>query len=215
MHSEFDIQTKRLGDRAVVAVEEARREQEQKVRLQRLSLAGIPPRAAEALTQPLEEHGPWGEAYRRLVKRLSARGMLVVLLGIRGPGKTVMGCKLIEHACVAMGKSGRYIKLPTLSAEFADAKIKGLEIPTMQKYVKPDLLVIDEMGEGKFDAIEMQRITTLLDHRYDEFRWTLLISNQTRADFAKRFGDSIVSRVHETGEAIECTWPSFREAKHD
>jgi hypothetical protein len=50
----------------------------------------------------------------------------------------------------------------------------------------------------------------LLDRRYDNLNSTVLIANQDKAAFAASVGDSIVSRIHETGESIECNWPSFR-----
>jgi hypothetical protein len=37
------------------------------------------------------------------------------------------------------------------------------------------------------------------------------VSNQTRLAFAKSMGSSVVSRIHEAGEVIECEWGSFRK----
>jgi hypothetical protein len=40
---------------------------------------------------------------------------------------------------------------------------------------------------------------------------TVLIANLDAAEFAENVGDSIVSRIHEIGEAVLCDWPSYRK----
>jgi hypothetical protein len=39
----------------------------------------------------------------------------------------------------------------------------------------------------------------------------VLVGNLTVAAFAEVVGDSIVSRMQETGGALVCDWPSYRQ----
>lgn len=144
---------------------------------------------------------------------------MVALLGIRGNGKTQLAIALIRAACEA-GRSGRYVKRLDLSRAIrrtfaAPAAGRGRAVETeadvIDELAGVGLLVIDEVhqsGESDFDA---NVLVNLIDRRYDAMKSTILVTNhQTREDFSKAVGDSIVSRLHETGEVIVCDWPSYR-----
>ncbi len=73
-----------------------------------------------------------------------------------------------------------------------------------------EFLIIDEVhdcGDMKFTN---KVLTDLIDRRYSACRDTVLIANQTGADFAASIGDSILSRLNEHGAILECKWPSYR-----
>ena len=63
-------------------------------------------------------------------------------------------------------------------------------------------------GETEF---ENRVLDNLVDLRYDAGLDTILISNQTREEFGKPLGLTIISRIHESGDIIECKWESFRK----
>jgi DNA replication protein DnaC len=72
---------------------------------------------------------------------------------------------------------------------------------------------IDEAHERGSTDWENRTLTNIIDHRYDAMRCTLLLSNQSKEQFAESVGPSVTSRILETGEAIICNWPSFRPTK--
>ena len=70
--------------------------------------------------------------------------------------------------------------------------------------------MIDEVHERAVTQAENATLINIIDRRYDARRCTVLIANQDKSEFAAAMGPSIVSRIHETGEALECDWPNFR-----
>jgi DNA replication protein DnaC len=93
----------------------------------------------------------------------------------------------------------------------ADGKIHHTETQVIDKYVDPCLLVLDEASVRSESKWEDDQLTELIDRRCYRGRSTLLLSNLSREAFAKALGPSIVSRIHEFGDCVECNWPSFRE----
>ncbi len=85
------------------------------------------------------------------------------------------------------------------------------ELDVLKKFSEPHLLVIDEAQVRGNTPFEDRTLTDLVDRRYGMQRDTLIISNLTRAELPKAMGPSIISRLHECGDVIECNWPSFRE----
>lgn len=145
-----------------------------------------------------------------------ANGFLVALLGMRGNGKTQLAISVIDRCC-RRGMTCRYVKAldlfrdirraytPTARGEAGEAEADRIE-----EWAGFDLLVVDECDKRTEREFEQNIINNLLDIRYDERKCTILIANQDRAQFAVSVGDSVVSRIHETGEAFECNWPSRR-----
>lgn len=88
--------------------------------------------------------------------------------------------------------------------------VPDTEGDVLSAFVAIRLLVIDEVGVRGEKPFEDRMLTTLIDERYDRKRDTVLISNQTAADFRAVLGESIVDRLRETGGIIECNWRSFR-----
>lgn len=199
-----DYEEKRL---AKVKEEE---ERQQKIGLEhRWSLANVPERHAR--TRP-EITGEWGEAWKRLEVRLGL-GCIIPIIGTRGSGKTQLAVQAIRFVCKKGGYSS-YTKAIEIFLNIREAmgnKDKS-EKDAIKTYITQRLLVIDAMevrGETEF---ENRILDYIIDVRYDYGLDTILISNQKKEDFTKSLGPSIISRIHESGELIECVWPSFRES---
>ena len=75
-----------------------------------------------------------------------------------------------------------------------------------------DLLVLDEIQVRSDTEWENSVLTDLIDSRYAAVRSTLLIANLERSALAASLGDSVASRLEETGTIIPCDWPSFRRS---
>ena len=85
------------------------------------------------------------------------------------------------------------------------------ELELMDEYAGAVLLVIDEAQERGETDFENQKLTAIIDARYQQCRPTIVIGNYlTKADFAASISPSIISRIQENGGAIHCDWPSFR-----
>lgn len=158
----------------------------------------------------------WAKVRDMLTARVPG-GFLIALLGARGPGKTQMGVSLIHRTCETL-RSARYVKAATLFQEIKRAyapRARGesgeTEADIIEQFVGYDLLVIDELHQRAETDWEQNMLVHILDRRYDDMKATLIIANQTKDEFSAAMGPSIVSRIHETGTAIECTWSSFRK----
>jgi DNA replication protein DnaC len=174
--------------------------------------ATIPARHADkASAVDRMEVAGWMARLNDLVGKLDS-GFIVALLGKRGTGKTQLAACLAWSACQKQ-KSAKYIKAMDLFRELrACYRSDGpSEVDTVAKFIKFDLLIIDEAHERSDSEWENRTLTNIIDHRYDACRSTLLVSNQTKVAFSAAVGTSIVSRIKEAGEAIECDWESYRK----
>jgi DNA replication protein DnaC len=172
--------------------------------------ADVPLRHADHVDLRATGTGQWAEKYASLKGRMSD-GFLAALLGQRGVGKTQMAVCLIRDAC-EVGMSAKYIKALDLFRDLRSCyRDDGPDEKAVVKtYRDFGLLIIDEAHERGHTEFEDRTLVNIVDHRYDAMKSTLLLSNHDKAGFVKSVGPSIVSRLLETGEAVDCDWPSFR-----
>jgi len=155
------------------------------------------------------KHPKWDRIDTRLKARLGD-GFIIALLGPRGTGKTQLGCSL----CQTSAERGRKCLYGSAMGFFLDIKesfdgVKS-EKAVIDFYVKPHLLVLDEMQERGQSQWEDRLLTHLIDRRYSAKKDTLLLSNQSSKQFEEAMGESVVSRILQTGGIAVCDWESFR-----
>jgi len=161
--------------------------------------------------------GEWGDKLIMLTNRLNTGGMMFALIGQRGTGKTQMAAELIRHAVEHEGMECQYRRVMDFFMDIKDTYrdfTNRTEAEVVTSYVKPQLLVLDEVHERGDSPWENRLLTHALDKRYGASKDTLLISNQKPETFGDTIGNSILSRLQETGAIISCEWPSFRAAKN-
>ena len=153
----------------------------------------------------------WTAAWYCL-KRQIGHGVIAIILGGRGAGKTQMSACAIRESCKA-GKSALYTKALSFFLDvrktYSSSRDKS-EKEIIQNYVYPNLLVIDAIENRSDSAFENLLLNYLIDLRYDSMKDTIIIGNLTEQEFAASMGVSIVDRIHECGIKIICDWPSFR-----
>jgi DNA replication protein DnaC len=220
----FGIDPQGLDEESILRqLEEREREEESrreaigraKLRERLFAQAGCPKLHTENLQKVYGDE--WLRKCNLIIEQTGyAKGYFVGLLGPRGTGKTEMAVRII-HACCGQLFVCRYIKAKNLFADFnrvyqpvERGRASITERQILEYWRKPVLLVIDELHQRKESDAEEHTLVNLLDHRYDDNTCTLLIANQTKEQFGESLGDSLVSRLHEKGEAIECDWPSYR-----
>ena len=171
--------------------------------------------------------GPWFDAEMKAFDILD-KGGIALLYGRRGTGKTFMSYDLgnaserLPDALYAKPDvMGRPVPRPVIYRtamrmflEIRDTFRKTSEkseLELMDEYAGAVLLVIDEAQERGETDFENQKLTAIIDARYQQCRPTIMIGNYlTKADFAASISPSIISRIQENGGAIHCDWPSFR-----
>jgi DNA replication protein DnaC len=140
--------------------------------------------------------------------RNSNQGVILLVLGDRGTGKTVMATWLAgQLGC------GLYIKAADLFESLRTTYIKKPETSEhtiLAKYRKTRLLVIDEIQERKESDWEQSILNNIIDHRYDDYLPTLIIANLKPNAIDACLGASIISRCKRTGGGIiECNWRPY------
>lgn len=172
----------------------------------------------------------WTEPKQRKVLQMCqslfcGKGAIVALVGERGLGKTTIAGQLIwerawNEALEPWARRPPYRKLSDLIALYKPlyADFGSIETEVLMERrngfcsLHP-LVIIDELHECDDQKLKDRVLTDLLDRRYSNQNDTLLITNQTPAEFKATTNDSVLSRLSEHGSIIECKWQSFREKK--
>lgn len=155
----------------------------------------------------------WGEAS---LKASIAYGMSqsVLLWGKRGTGKTQLAVEL-GRVAAKEGRSVKYYKAAQVFRLLRQAMQDGEEESELKHLAGVHLLIIDEAHVRGETDYEDRTLIELMDRRYDAMRPTVLITNLTYSEALTSLGESIVSRLTETGISIECNWQSFRGKHND
>lgn len=173
----------------------------------------------------------WLVAYRKALALCEAGG-IVVAYGKRGTGKTQIACEIARNAYFQnthfppVSKNGFNLPpkiRPCLYYKAMDIFIdlkngfgrpgEPSEKQVISRLVDAVFLVIDEAhvrGETKY---EDDKLTHIIDKRYDAMRATMLITNLEKHEFAAQLSPSIKNRMQEIGGGIECNWESYRKQK--
>lgn len=157
-----------------------------------------------------ERIGPWGETLIGIQEKLGS-GFTVALIGNRGSGKTQLAAELMK----VVTENGRMAYYTTATGFFMRVKAsygtEESELDVINAFRKPRLLVIDEAGKQPEKEWHSNLMFELLNARYGDMTDTILIDNRTKKELEAASGDSLVSRIRETGGVIDCNWPSFRK----
>lgn len=155
--------------------------------------------------------GPWGDCFQKINARMGS-GFMMALTGGRGTGKTQIGAELMRVKTGKL-KSALYTTAIRFFMAIKATYKQGCsqtEWDVILDHRRPSLLVIDEVGKRGETAWENNLLYELINARYGDMKDTLLIDNRTKEEFDAAIGDSIVSRMQETGGVISCDWKSFR-----
>lgn len=166
----------------------------------------------------IDRSGDWGKTCNHLSAMIGT-GAIACMAGNRGTGKSQLAAVLVWESMHAMqpeddkGGPPRYVRAMDffldIRACFRSTSSQA-ERDALELYVRPRLLVIDEMQVRGESEWEDKLLTHLIDKRYAELRDTVLISNQEIKVFAAQLGASIVDRMRECGGMMPCEWASFR-----
>jgi DNA replication protein DnaC len=178
----------------------------------RLKRSGIP---ARYMSETFETYRPRSDEEIRNVSMIRAYviesseaypGVLVMLGGV-GTGKTHLGCACLHE------RSGLYVDIPTLEIEVEcsrDFSAPENKLQVLNKYVRADFLVIDELGRASNPAAEKAILYYIMNKRYTENRPTVIITNFGDKELAGYFGAALIDRIAEKRVRVEFTGASYR-----
>ena len=137
----------------------------------------------------------------------------VLWLGPPGLGKSHLVQAIGYHALKA-GFSVLYRSIFDVVRDFLHDEALGNEDKVLGKYLKPDLLIIDDMGMKQLPRRSGEYLFEIVMRRY-ETRSTMMTSNRPLEDWGKLLGDvpaatAILDRFLHHAEIIQVSGKSYR-----
>jgi DNA replication protein DnaC len=132
------------------------------------------------------------------------KGINPIFIGIPGSGKTFLARSLAYRACQAT-KRVVVVPAPKMLNELHAAELHGALEKVMRRYVRADLLVIDDFAVLAMDAAQAKLAFQVISERYDHRRSIAITTNRMFKDWTQVFPDAlnaqvIAERLTERGE---------------
>lgn len=166
-------------------------------------------------TTPEQAHAlAFATAYADDFDAVMKTGRCAMFVGLPGTGKTHLAAGI---GLRLMHRDKRRVLFTTVMRavrSIKDTWSKSSEISETQAVaalVRPDLLILDEVGVQFGSDTEKLMLFDVLNERYEKRKPTLLISNLGLEDVKAYLGERIFDRLREDGgEAVAFGWESYR-----
>ena len=138
----------------------------------------------------------------------------LLLLGPPGVGKSFL-CQAIGHQAIKCGMLVLYRSIFDLARDFlSDEVTPNQQDRMLARYLKPDLLIIDDMGMKQLPRRSGEYLLEIIMRRHEN-RSTMMTSNRPLQDWAKLIGDvpaatAILDRFLQHATIIQITGKSYR-----
>ena len=160
---------------------------------------------------------------RKLIMDLASLSFIerqesILFIGDNGTGKSHLAQSLGLTAC-QKGYKTYYTTCSDLINDLnAGVYEKTLE-KRMKKYINPELLVIDEMGQDRLElqvVKEAHLLFKVIDKRYNDKKSLIFTTNVEEPDWAEFLGDpitttAILDRIHHHSVIVDIDGPSYRQ----
>ncbi len=137
----------------------------------------------------------------------------VLWMGPPGVGKSFL-VQALGYQAIRAGHHVLYRSIFDLVRDFAQDEALGGVDKVLARYLKPDLLIIDDMGMKQLPQRSGEYLFEVIMRRY-EVRSTMMTSNRPLEDWGKLLGDvpsatAILDRFLHHAEMIQITGRSYR-----
>jgi len=145
--------------------------------------------------------------------RFLREGRDVLWLGPPGVGKSFM-VQAVGYQAIKAGYTVYYRSIFDLVRDFLHDEVLGQENKILTRYLKPELLIIDDMGMKQLPRRSGECLFEVVMRRY-ETRSTMMTSNRPLEDWGKLLGDApgasaILDRFLHHAELVQMTGRSYR-----
>ncbi len=136
-----------------------------------------------------------------------------LFLGPPGTGKSFL-CQAIGYEAIKMGFLVLYRSIFDMVRDFLEDEVFAGQNKVLLKYLKPDLLIVDDMGIKQLPKHSGECLFEIVMRRY-ETKSTMMTSNRPLEDWGKLLGDvpaatAILDRFLHHAEIITITGRSYR-----
>lgn len=185
----------------------------------RYGAAMIPPRFAGKRLSDYVVTNEGQDKALRLATRYCERweeclklGRSLVFLGAPGTGKTHLAAG-IANEILALGYTALFRSVPDAVGIIRQSYDGDTtEAAAYARLIRPDLLILDEVGATRTTDHDMSVLFRILNSRYEAQRPTIAISNLKPEDFSALMGDRIVDRLRDnSGVVMVFDWQSHRK----
>jgi len=141
----------------------------------------------------------------------------VLFLGPPGVGKSFL-VQAIGNQAIKCGFVVLYRSIFDLARDFLHEEMETQQDKMLTRYLKPDLLIIDDMGMKQLPRRSGECLLEIIMRRHEN-RSTMMTSNRPLEDWAKLIGDvpaatAILDRFLQHAQIVTITGRSYRLKDH-
>lgn len=206
------------NERKELAAQQAKDHAEKVYKIQsRLKRACIPLRFEGASFDTYREYsGEIKDKKNKCVEfaKTFSGGTSLILCGNTGTGKTHLALSVLKYAIQQRSMTGKYIRTSKMIDEVKETYNKSSverKSEVIERFVAPELLVLDEIGVQHGTDTEKMILFEILNERYENVKSTIVIGNLDLPGLTEYMGERVIDRMKENGGmVIAFTWESKR-----